>query len=73
MVVFSEYVKGCFVPTFTHFLATLQVSQSISHGGPRTQIAIPAQGMIEFRDALTDLLDEFGGDDAGEDSETNCK
>ncbi|KAH9410431.1 hypothetical protein TYRP_010191 [Tyrophagus putrescentiae] len=49
----------------------LRVSQSISHGGPRTQIAIPAQGMIEFRDALTDLLDEFGGDDAGEDSETN--
>ncbi|XP_017480806.1 PREDICTED: transcriptional activator protein Pur-beta-like [Rhagoletis zephyria] len=46
----------------------LRVSQSISHGGPRTQIAIPAQGMIEFRDALTDLLDEFGGDDAGEDT-----
>jgi len=41
----------------------LRVSQSITHGGPRTQIAIPAQGMIEFRDALTDLLDEFGGDE----------
>lgn len=54
-------------------LYSFQVSQSISHGGPRTQIAIPAQGMIEFRDALTDLLDEFGGDEAGEDSETNCK
>lgn len=34
-------------------------------GGPRSQIAIPAQGMIEFRDALTDLLDEFGTDDGG--------
>lgn len=38
----------------------LRVSQSMTHGGPRTQIAIPAQGMIEFRDALTDLLEEYG-------------
>ncbi|RWS26979.1 pur-alpha-like protein [Leptotrombidium deliense] len=43
----------------------LRVSQTISRGGPRSQIAIPAQGMIEFRDALTDLLDEFGTDDGG--------
>ncbi|KAI2811280.1 hypothetical protein BLOT_002454 [Blomia tropicalis] len=49
----------------------LRVSQSVTQGGPRTQIAIPAQGMIEFRDALTDLLDEFGGDEAGGD-EDNC-
>ncbi|RLU20513.1 hypothetical protein DMN91_007123 [Ooceraea biroi] len=41
------------------------VSQTITRGGPRTQIAIPAQGMIEFRDALTDLLEEFGTDDGG--------
>ncbi|XP_035736838.1 transcriptional activator protein Pur-beta-like isoform X3 [Vespa mandarinia] len=41
------------------------VSQTITRGGPRTQIAIPAQGMIEFRDALTDLLEEFGSDDGG--------
>ncbi|KAL8601971.1 transcriptional regulator protein Pur-beta-like isoform X1 [Babylonia areolata] len=40
-----------------------QVSQTIPRGGPRSQIAIPAQGMIEFRDALTELLDEFGTDD----------
>ncbi|XP_043250694.1 transcriptional activator protein Pur-beta isoform X2 [Colletes gigas] len=39
------------------------VSQTITRGGPRTQIAIPAQGMIEFRDALTDLLEEYGTDD----------
>ena len=43
----------------------VQVSQTITRGGPRTQIAIPAQGMIEFRDALTDLLEEYGTDDGG--------
>lgn len=43
----------------------LRVSQTISRGGPRSQIAIPAQGMIEFRDALTDLLEEFGTNDGG--------
>lgn len=47
-----------------HVLDT-QVSQTITRGGPRSQIAIPAQGMIEFRDALTDLLEEFGTDDGG--------
>ncbi|KAH8041606.1 hypothetical protein HPB51_017051 [Rhipicephalus microplus] len=41
----------------------LRVSQTIARGGPRSQIAIPAQGMIEFRDALTNLLEEFGTDD----------
>ncbi|XP_014681761.1 PREDICTED: transcriptional activator protein Pur-beta-like isoform X2 [Priapulus caudatus] len=41
----------------------LRVSQTIPRGGPRSQIAIPAQGIIEFRDALTELLDEFGTDD----------
>ncbi|KAL4090560.1 hypothetical protein QTP88_025367 [Uroleucon formosanum] len=43
----------------------LRVSQTITRGGPRSQVAIPAQGMIEFRDNLTDLLDEFGTDDGG--------
>ncbi|XP_014242375.1 transcriptional activator protein Pur-beta isoform X2 [Cimex lectularius] len=43
----------------------LRVSQTISRGGPRSQIAIPAQGMIEFRNALTDLLVEYGTDDGG--------
>ncbi|XP_047519685.1 transcriptional activator protein Pur-alpha isoform X2 [Pieris napi] len=43
----------------------LRVSQTITRGGPRSQIALPAQGMIEFRDALTDLLDDFGTDDGG--------
>lgn len=42
-----------------------QVSQTITRSGPRSQVAIPAQGMIEFRDSLTDLLDEFGTDDGG--------
>ncbi|KAM3959893.1 purine-rich binding protein-alpha isoform 2-T2 [Aphomia sociella] len=43
----------------------LRVSQTITRGGPRSQVALPAQGMIEFRDALTDLLDDFGVDDGG--------
>ncbi|XP_068153250.1 transcriptional regulator protein Pur-beta isoform X3 [Drosophila tropicalis] len=43
----------------------LRVSQTITRGGPRSQIALPAQGMIEFRDALTDLLEEFGSNDGG--------
>lgn len=42
-----------------------KVSQTITRGGPRSQIAIPAQGLVEFRDALTDLLDEFGDSDGG--------
>ncbi|XP_021353034.1 transcriptional activator protein Pur-beta-like isoform X3 [Mizuhopecten yessoensis] len=41
----------------------VSVSQTRTRGGPRSQIAIPAQGMIEFRDSLTDILDEFGTDD----------
>jgi len=32
----------------------------------RSQIVIPAQGLIEVRDTLTDLLKEFGTDDKGE-------
>lgn len=51
-------------------LKIFQVSQTIARGGPRSQIAIPAQGMIEFRDALTDLLEEFGTDDGG--NECTC-
>ncbi|XP_049881539.1 transcriptional activator protein Pur-beta-B isoform X2 [Pectinophora gossypiella] len=43
----------------------LRVSQTITRGGPRSQVALPAQGMIEFRDALTDLLDDFGTEDGG--------
>ena len=43
----------------------VKVSQTMTRGGPRSQIAIPAQGMIEFRDALTDLLEEFGTEDGG--------
>jgi len=31
----------------------------------RSQIVIPAQGLIEIRDTLTDLLKEFGTDDKG--------
>ena len=43
----------------------LRISQTISRGGPRSQLALPAQGMIEFRDSLTHLLEEFGTEDGG--------
>lgn len=54
------FTTNALTTTFHH-----QVSQTIARGGPRCQIAIPAQGMIEFRDALQELLDEFGTDDGG--------
>merc|ERR1712142_1387009 len=37
----------------------LRVSQTITRGGPRSQIAIPAQGMIEFRDVFDDYVDKM--------------
>lgn len=46
-----------------------KVSQTVSRGGPRSQVAIPAQGMIEFHDALTDLLERFGGNEGGSSSD----
>lgn len=41
----------------------LRVSQTVARTGTRSQVAIPAQGIIEIRDALTDLVDEFGVED----------
>lgn len=41
----------------------LKVSQVIPRTSARQQIVIPAQGLIEFRDALTDLLLDYGTDD----------
>lgn len=38
----------------------LRVSMTMPLSRQRAQVAIPAQGMIEIRDALTDLLNEFG-------------
>lgn len=44
----------------------LQVTQTVARGGgPRAQIAVPAQGIVELRDALTELLDEFDKEEAG--------
>ncbi|XP_071853482.1 transcriptional regulator protein Pur-beta-like isoform X3 [Apostichopus japonicus] len=40
----------------------LKVSQT-GDRGPRIQIAVPAQGLVEFKNALTELLEEFGTDD----------
>lgn len=41
----------------------LRVSMTMPLSRQRSQVAIPAQGMIEIRDALTDLLNEFGTED----------
>jgi len=46
-------------------LFCVQVSMTTPLSRQRSQIAIPAQGMIEIRDALTDLLNEFGSEDQG--------
>ena len=35
----------------------------VGSNAPRTQIALPAQGVQELRDTLTSLLDEFGNED----------
>ena len=56
----------------TFSFSSCKVSQTIPRSQQRSQIAIPAQGMIEFRDALTDLLDEFGTDDHGMSSGAPC-
>ena len=31
----------------------------------RSQIVIPAQGMVDVRDVLTDILRDFGQEDSG--------
>lgn len=41
----------------------LRVSMTMTTSMQRSQIVIPAQGLIEIRDTLTDLLKEFGTDD----------
>jgi len=42
----------------------LKVSQ-VMRGGPRSSFAIPAMGIVEWRDNLAKLLVEFGEDDEG--------
>lgn len=36
----------------------------IMNRAPRSQIAIPAQGLIEFNNQLSELLEQFGVEDA---------
>jgi len=43
----------------------LRVSQTMGRDSYRNYLAIPAQGMIEMRNALSDVVDEFGTDDGG--------
>ena len=35
----------------------------VGNNTPRTQIALPAQGVPELRDTLTSLLEEFGNEE----------
>ena len=35
----------------------------VGNNTPRTQIALPAQGVPELRDTLTRLLEEFGNEE----------
>ena len=37
--------------------------------GPRTQVAIPAQGLIEFKDQLADMLERYNTNPEAEVSE----
>lgn len=37
----------------------LRITQTFTPTGPRFSIALPAQGIVELRDALVKLLDEF--------------
>jgi len=46
--------------------SVLQVSMTMTTSTQRSLIVIPAQGLIEIRDTLTDLLKEFGTDNKGE-------
>lgn len=41
----------------------LRVSMLVSPRGQRTYLAIPAQGLIEFKDHLNDLLERYGAED----------
>eukprot|EP00088_Acartia_fossae_P015455 TRINITY_DN18472_c0_g1_i1.p1 TRINITY_DN18472_c0_g1~~TRINITY_DN18472_c0_g1_i1.p1 ORF type:complete len:309 (+),score=58.19 TRINITY_DN18472_c0_g1_i1:61-987(+) len=43
------------------FLRVAQVTQGV----PRTFVAIPAQGLVDFRNVLSEILDEFGCEDGG--------
>lgn len=46
----------------------LRVSMVVPHG-PRTQVAIPAQGLIEFKDQLADMLERYNTNPEAEVSE----
>ena len=39
--------------------------------GGKTFVAIPGEGLIEFRDALAELLDNFGGEDTSGDMDAS--
>ncbi len=51
---------NCFLYLYFTFIQKVSM---VTVGGPRAQIAIPAQGLIEFKDHLAELLEKFGTTD----------
>ena len=42
----------------------LQINQTGSYGrGGRTNIAVPAQGIVDIRNALSEVLEEYGSEE----------
>jgi PurA ssDNA and RNA-binding protein len=56
-----------YILTYNMYVDVCQVSMTLPLSRQRPQVVIPAQGMIEVRDTLTDLLNEYGTDDKGMD------
>lgn len=44
----------------------LRISSTASYGGRRQTIALPAQGIVDIRNVLSEFLDEYGGGESEE-------
>ena len=51
----------------------IRISHTKTWGGTRHNISIPAEGMINLRDALIELLHEFGTDDLEKQNELESR
>ena len=48
----------------TKSVSNLQINQTGTYGrGGRTNIAVPAQGIVDIRDALSEVLEQYGSDE----------
>ena len=41
----------------------LQINQTGGYGRGRTNIAVPAQGIVDIRNALSEVLEQYGSDE----------